>query len=454
MSDRSTPSPSPRPPPPPTADVPDAGVRTPDPGERDRTTLLRNANVLDVATGVVRPNTDVRIAHGRVQELGANLQADDATVVDLTERYLMPGLISLHVHPGTMVGLRMDTNGLSPERMKHDLQVWLRYGVTTVQAMGTDRDFTWDVQREQRQGEFLGARLFSVGHGFGVRNGIPPFPMDPPGPVHATEPHEIREVLEDLAVQGASGVKLWFDDGLGKFPKMAPEVAQTIIDGCGELGLPSYAHVHYVDDAKLLIGFGLQVLAHMPRDRQADRELLDLMRERGVAVIPTLTVPETLVIYANRPAFVDDPLFGRFLPPGSREYLRDEALLASIRSHPEHPVRRAELDFALRNTGLMYRAGVKIAFGTDTGVLNRVIGFYEHRELELLVQCGVSPADALRMATVTAARTLGQGNALGEIAPGRRADVVVLRANPLEHITNTRTIESVWLDGVRACGGL
>ena len=81
-------------------------------------------------------------------------------------------------------------------------------------------------------------------------------------------------------------------------------------------------------------------------------------------------------------------------------------------------------------------------------------GFYEHRELELLVGAGVAPLDALRMATVGSAEIIGQKGALGEIAPGRRADMVVLKANPLQNIRNTRTVESVWLGGVQACGAL
>ena len=438
----------------PVADLPDPGVRSPDPAERERTTLLRGANVVDVAAGTVRRGVDVLVLGGRIERVGAAIDPDGADVVDLAGRYLMPGLISLHVHPGMMLGLRMDPNGQTPDRMVHDLRVWLRYGVTTVQAMGSDRAFSFDLQREQRAGAILGARLFSVGHGFGVQGGVPPFQMDPPGPVRPTEPDAIRRVVEELAARGASGVKIWYDDWYGRFPKMAPDVARTIVEACRQLGLTSYAHVYRVDDARRLIGDGLDVLAHMPRDREVDRELIDLMRERRTAVIPTLAVPESNVAFVDRPDWVDDPLFGRFLPPGSREYLRDEGFLDTIRRKPEFPELRPDLERALRNVGILNQAGVRFGFGTDTGVSNRVPGFYEHRELELLVQAGVSPADALRMATVDAAGVLGQHGTLGEIAPGRRADLLVLRANPLDDVRNTRAIEAVWLDGVHACDRL
>lgn len=419
-----------------------------------RRTLLRNAHLVDVRAGSVRPNVDVLLEGGRVQRVGSNIAAEGADVVDVAGRYVLPALISLHVHPGMMVGLRMDPNGLSPERVERDLRVWLRYGVTTVQAMGSDRPFTWELQRRQRDGAILGARLFSVGHGFGVRNGVPGFQMDPPGPVRLDDPREIRKVVQELAAAGASGVKIWYDDWYGQFPKMAPQTALAIIEAAREYGLTSYAHVYRIDDAKLLIRAGLQVLAHMPRDREVDEELLALMRERGTAVIPTLTVPESNVIFVDRPSWVDDPFFWRFLPPGSREYLRDERVLQAIRAKPEFPELRPDLERAARNVGLMYRAGVRFGFGTDTGVSNRVPGFYEHRELELLVLAGVSPADALRMATLASADILGQAGALGEVAPGCLADLVVLRADPLADIRNTRSIEAVWFEGVQVCGSL
>jgi imidazolonepropionase-like amidohydrolase len=438
----------------PTADLPNPDVRLADLSGRKRTTLFREASVVDVAAGSVQSEIDVLVRDGWIEGVGADLEEAGATVVDLSGRYLMPGLLDLHVHPGIMVGLKMDPNGQTPERIKHDLQVWLRHGVTAVQAMGTDRAFSFDLQREQQQSRLVGARLFSVGHGFGVQGGVPQFSMDPPGPVRDTEPAEIRRVIHDLGKHGASGVKIWYDDWYGSAPKMAPEVAKAIIEACRESGLTAYAHVYRVDDAKLLIGFGLDVLAHVPRDREVDPGLTELMLSRGTAVIPTLAVPESNVAFVDRPAWVDDPLFGRFLPPGSAAYLRDEAFLATIRAKPEFSELRPDFERAARNVGTLHRAGVRFGFGTDSGVSNRVIGFYEHRELELLVQAGVSPADALRMATMNSAAILGRETELGEIAPGKRADLVVLRANPLEDVTNTRTIESVWVDGVQVCGEL
>jgi imidazolonepropionase-like amidohydrolase len=439
----------------PTADIPDPGLRKPDPVEFRRPALLRRVNIVDVTRGAVREGMDVRVADGKIRAIGVGLPDTDVMVVDLAGRYVMPGLISIHSHPGIMLGLRMDPNGQTPERIKHHLAVWLRYGVTTIQGLGTDRPFGFDVQREQRSpGTLLGARFLTVGGGFAAPDGIPPFRMEPPAISRETERPAIRRVLEERAGRGASGIKVWYDAWYGQFPKMPPEVAQAIIEEGARLGLSTYAHVYNVDDAKVLVRSGLRAVAHMPRDREVDSELINLMLERNVPVIPTLALAESNYIFVDRPSWVDDPLFGKFLPPGSADYLKTEAFLATYRARKEFSHLGPDRERAFRNVGKLHAAGVPFGFGTDTGVANRVPGFYEHRELELLVGAGVSPVDALRMATVGSAEIIGQRGVLGEIAPGQRADMVVLRANPLQNIRNTRTIESVWLDGVQACGAL
>src|SRR5262249_1227370 len=205
----------------------------------------------------------------------------------------------------------------------------------------------------------------------------------------------------------------------------------AIIEEGARLRLPTYAHVYQVDDTKTLIRSGLHAVAHMPRDREVDGELINLMLERSVPGIPTLALAESNYIFVDRPSWVDDPLFSKFPPPGSVDYIKSEAFLATYRARQEFPRLGPDRERAFRNVGKLYAAGVRFGFGTDTGVGNRVPGFYEHRELELLVGAGVSPADALRMATIESAEIIGQRGVLGEIAPGRRAAPGGLKSNPL-----------------------
>ena len=127
--------------------------------------------------------------------------------------------------------------------------------------------------------------------------------------------------------------------------------------------------------------------------------------------------------------------------------------LGGIRAKPEFPRLRPDLADAKANVGGAYRAGVQFGFGTDAGVSQRIVGYGEHRELELLTESGVPARHALRMATLGSAEVLGRDDR-GEIVAGRRADLVVLREDPLADVRALRTIESVWIDGERVAGAL
>ena len=412
-------------------------------------TLFANGRVVDVRAGEAREG-DVLVRDGRIESVGFGARADGAAVVDVRGRYLLPGLITAHAHPGLMEGFRNDTAGLDKPRMRRDLRMWARFGVTTVQGLGTDRPFGFDVMRERRPDE---ARYLTAGHGFGVQGGAPPMHIDPPGPYRVSDPAFIREALQALREHGASGVKIWYDDWYGQMPRMSVEVARLVIETSASLGLRSYAHVYRVDDAKELVRLGIRTLAHMPRDRVADEELWTLMRDRDVAVIPTLVVPDSNVVWLDRPAFLDDPLFRRAVGPDAPEVLRSDEFHAGIRAKAEFPRLRADLVDAMANVAGAYREGVRFGFGTDAGVSQRTVGYGEHRELELLTECGVPPRDAIRMATLGSAEVLGRDDR-GELVPGRVADLSVLREDPLTDVRALRTIDSVWIDGAQVAGPL
>ena len=415
---------------------------------REAVVLVRDGEIISVDPGPPSPR---RPAADTAADADTAREPQDVTVVDLDGRYLMPGLLSLHVHPGLMEGFRNDPNGVDEARARRDLAIWPRFGVTTVQGLGTDRPFGFEVMRDRRTGE---ARYLTVGSGFGVAGGVPPLHIvDPPGPLRSSDADEIRRALEGLREQGASGVKLWYDDWYAQMPKMAPEIARLVIETSARLGLRTYAHVYRVDDAKDLVRMGLRTLAHMPRDRVADDELWTLMKEHDVAVIPTLTVPDANVVYLDRPSFLDDPLVVAHLPEGAVAFVRSEEFQSGIRAKPEFPRLRDDLADASANVFAAYRAGVRIGYGTDAGVSQRIVGFGEHRELGLLVTAGVHPADAIRMATLGSAEVIDRDD-LGEIAPGRRADLVVLCEDPLAEVRALRTIESVWIEGTCVAGPL
>ncbi|HET8569295.1 MAG TPA: amidohydrolase family protein [Candidatus Limnocylindria bacterium] len=413
-------------------------------------TLFAGGHVPSVRDGTLRmARADVLVEDGRVAWVGAPGARTSRTTVDVSGRSLVPGLIDLHTHPGVMEGFRNDADRVTPDRIRRDLRIFAAYGVTTVQSLGLDRDFAFDVARDRRPDE---ARLLTVGHGFGVE-GVPFFTMDPPGPLRTQDTAEIARVLADAKARGASGVKIWYDDWYGQHAKMAEHVARAIIAESARLGLRSFAHLYRVDDAKALVRAGLRTVAHMPRDREADGELWELMKERDVPVVPTLTVPYSNVVYLERAPELDDPLFLRHLPPGAREHVTSPEYAAAVRARKEFPAYAADLANAKANVRAAHRAGVRIAFGTDAGVSQRTVGWSAHHEMELLQECGMSAGAVLRSATVEAAAVLGRDD-LGDVAVGKRADLVVVRGDATGDVRALRPIEAVYIDGERACGAL
>ena len=195
----------------------------------------------------------------------------------------------------------------------------------------------------------------------------------------------------------------------------------------------------------------LGVLAHSIRDQEVDDAFIALARERGVCQLPTLSRELSTFIYADRPEFLDDPFFSKHEDPSVVQTLKSDEYVQQAQSNPNLSRYRANLVMAQKNLKKLHEGGVKIGFATDTGPPGRIQGFFEHVELELMVEAGLTPAAALKAATSASAECLGDEN-LGALTPGRQADFIVLDADPIEDIKNTSRITSVWQRGVQVRG--
>jgi imidazolonepropionase-like amidohydrolase len=208
-------------------------------------------------------------------------------------------------------------------------------------------------------------------------------------------------------------------------------------------------HIFYLDDAKALLKAGLDVIGHSVRDRGVDEEFIALMTARKIPYIPTLTLDESQFIYAQQPPWMNEPFFTQAVDPALLAIWRSPAYAAKVRDNPNTPKERAALKTALLNLVTLHDAGVLISFGTDSGAMpTRIAGFDEHRELQLMVQAGLSPMQAIVAATKVAAETIGDGANRGTLEAGKRADFLVLTANPLDDIRNTEKLEAVFHGGV------
>jgi imidazolonepropionase-like amidohydrolase len=209
--------------------------------------------------------------------------------------------------------------------------------------------------------------------------------------------------------------------------------------------LPVYAHIFTLDDAKAVVAEGADVLAHSIRDRVVDAEFIQLMREKNVAYVPTLVAHEATFVFADRPAWVNDPAL-RDAYPELPLALGAPEFAAGIAKNPDLPQFRQQYAIARQNLKALADAGIRIALGTDSGTANRFYGYSEQRELELMVSAGLTAGQAIVAATQTAAALIGLDDA-GTLTEGRRADFAVVAGRPAENILDSRRISAVYRAG-------
>ncbi|WP_369968435.1 amidohydrolase family protein [Stenotrophomonas rhizophila] len=268
-------------------------------------------------------------------------------------------------------------------------------------------------------------------------------------------PRTAEQARAAVATQHADGVdliKLWVDDLGGKRPMMTPEVYRAAIAEAHARGLTVAAHIHDLDQARDLVDAKVDILAHGIRDRAVDPMLARKMRDQGTWYIPTVAIDEANYWYAEHPQALQQPFLRQALHRDVLARWSQPAWQRAQLAGSGIPAARAAVATNLDNVRRLQAAGVKLGFGTDAGAMpQRVIGVAEHRELQLLVQAGLTPAQALQIATSQAADLLGLADR-GRIAAGKRADLLVLDADPLTDIANTQRIGAVWQAGQEVAG--
>jgi imidazolonepropionase-like amidohydrolase len=242
-------------------------------------------------------------------------------------------------------------------------------------------------------------------------------------------------------------VKIRVDDNLGTTPKMPPEIYRAVIDQAHARGLRVAVHLFYLADAKLLLDAGADFIAHSIRDAHVDAPVIVALKARDVCVCPTLTREMSTFVYASTPAFFSDSFFLKHADPKVVAALQEPARQDAMRKSVAAARYKAGLEVASRNLKTLSDAGVTIAMGTDTGPPARFQGYFEQLELEMMAKAGLTPRQVLAAATRDAARCMKIDKEVGTIETGKWADFIVLNADPLADITNTRAIDSVWIAG-------
>lgn len=377
------------------------------------TTVYEGARVIVGDGSAPIDNAAFVVDGGRITQVGPAGQVKapaGAARVNLAGKTVMPAIIDTHTHMGD-----------SREAVIALLQRKAYFGVGAVLSLGADPgDFAFTLRDERVPN---GARLLTAGRGITM-----PEPGRSDVPYWVTTPAEARKAVQELAAQKVDIVKIWVDDRDGKYQKLTPELYTAVIDEAHKHGLRVTVHVYYLDDAKGLLKAGVDAFAHGVRDKDVDDELMAMVKARPqFFLVPNLP---------DRGVATDVSWLAAHVSPGELQKLQAGAA-------KDRPAAQEAFGIQARSLAKLSAAGVKIALGTDGG-----IAWSHHLEMEDMVAAGMTPHQVIVAATGNAAEFLRLKDH-GTIAAGKSADFLVLDANPLDDITNTRRISDVYLRGAR-----
>ena len=416
-------------------------------------TVIEHVRVLDGTGAPAKENVTVVVTGQSIASIRPGVPsgkalAAGAKVIDAHGQTMIPGLINAHGHLALVDGAKNSGDYYTAPHVIAELRQYEHYGVLDMLSLGLNRDLVYSIRSQQTAGTFDGAAVFVADRGIGVHDGAPAIPHADDQLYQPNTPEEARRAVDEAAGRHTNFIKIWVDSMHGKVPKMSPEIESAVIEEAHKQHLPVAAHVYALADAKQLITDGVDVLAHSIRDAPVDRELITMMKKHGTYYLPTLTVDESFFVFADRPELLDDPFLARATTPAELAVLRSGAYRRQVAADPGTAQHRADLAMAKRNLLTLYRAGVRVGFGTDSGANPvRLPGYAEHRELQLMVEAGLTPAEAIHCATGVNARLLGIAAQTGTLAAGKRADFLLVDGNPAAHIADTKKMAAIWHNG-------
>lgn len=451
---------------------------------------ITGATLIDGTGAPPRPETTILVRGGRVSEVVSDSDADvsgAATVIDAAGKYVIPGLADMHVHLNLGTPLPRDDRTIETALARE-----LYYGVTSILAIGGTGASTQSIRalRARRAaGELRAPTIYGTGGHLTLHGTHPVYTVMPPavrraanslaGETPLSEPVNLysvgrglsivrteeaaRKAVRERAAGRMDAIKITVESGPTTFgddhPQMSVGMIRAIVDEAGAHGLGVFAHISSLDELEAAVEGGAAGTVHAVWDRPfPDTTLADRMVAAGFYVMPTISLfaGRVSLNYIDEPIDLDDPFLRETVSDEEVATLRDPEFIRRFRAGGQIQLDpgsdraasiQRHMEDLLANVGMLHERGVPLVLGTDTGGPFVFPGYSVHRELELLVRAGLTPMEALEAATNRAAEMLDIADEFGAIEPGKRADLVVLGANPLEDIRNTRTLEAVVAEG-------
>lgn len=406
------------------AEPPQVAAPAPPPGIG--ATAYTGAGIWDGTGSAVQHGKALVVRDGRVEGI-ADAAPEGATVVALAGGVITPGLINAHGHVSGLWAAEdvRDAAG----RVRGDLALYARYGITTVLSLGGIPAEGFAIRDGQDVPSLAHARVYLAGD-----------------VVAGDTPAEASKIALANIEKGVDWLKIRVDDNLGTATKMPWDAVQVAMNAAKASDIPVATHIFYMDDAARLLQMGTGLIAHSVRDRAVTDEFVQTMLDSGVCYVPTLVREVSTFVYAERPAWFDDPFF--LDAANRREMARVTAaeFRAGVAASPTAAGYRKALVQAQANLRTLIGSGVPIAFGTDSGPAGRFPGYFEHLELGLMAEAGLTPREILLSATSVAARCLALDD-VGTLEPGKWADFIVFAEDPLADIAASKSIRQVYVAG-------
>lgn len=417
-------------------------------GKQKSVILIENVTLID---GTGRPavsNSFVLIKGSRIAKVDDDpIKAPKGVIrINGKGKYLIPGLMDVHIHVRGGRNYVIKEGKYVKKAPDESVGIWalhsyLYCGVTSLFDCGNNADFIMGLREKERSGQIVSPRIFATGpictypgsHGSGL------------GSVLIDDwPEGIPKLDGHIALKPDLAKLTYEEEGWGTrplIPRFPVALMQKVIHYYNSHGIRTIVHISSELQARDAIYAGADVLAHPVIQSPITESFAKLMAAKKIPMVSTLTIGEGYSRLAEHPEFLNQPLYQAVLDPEEIKRVKTEER-EKQKKRPWTWWMKIMTPIAQENLRMINEAGGIVALGTDQS-----IGPAAHRELELLVESGISTLDAIRIGTLNAAIVLGKGRELGSIEEGKLADMVLLNADPLADINNAKKIQTVIKDG-------